>query len=82
LKDFDEIKELKSGNGVIVEIAYLERKIKYFIEESRPDLIGNNSYDKIVESFKNSFSDARPKYTEFMLNYSKYCNKLYDILNG
>ena len=82
LKDFGDITELRSNNGVVVEIAYLERKITYAIEQKHNSFIGANSYETIWNNFLKHLSEGIPQYNTFRNQYIAYCNRLYNILSG
>lgn len=88
LKQFDNIYELKSGNGVIVNLSYQKRTTTFSIEMTDQELINLKTvYEKSIQDLENRLSSESIKDENFIIeikmlrqkvisNYNNYIIKL------
>ena len=88
LKQFDNIYELKSGNGVIVNLSYQKRTTTFSIEMTDQELINLKTvYEKSIQDLENRLASENIKDENFIMeikmlrqkvisNYNNYIIKL------
>lgn len=89
LSDFGEIYELRSGNGVVVEVLYQSKEIEYNIETTNAKLIelketldqNINNYQSANENIENSGDSTTKDFRLRILeSEQEYLKELYDQL--
>ena len=82
LSQYENLKNIKCGNGVIIEIAYQTKSTIYTIESSNPDILKEkNNYLNAVKDYENANKDQIKYRWDNMINkYNTYLNVLNENL--